>query len=133
MAVSGVANVQTMSVSSYSEQMGYQATPQYIMNDGLREAMGKLFRPQKGIMSDDLNSRGMRQYLEDTDYTDLKVQFESPINQKKAPNEVSDNTRSMRETLGKVMYEIELSTMNQIIFGVTTRFGSSINQMIRGQ
>lgn len=29
--------------------------------------------------------------------------------------------------------EIELSTMNQLVFSVSTRFGSAINQMVRGQ
>lgn len=131
---------QNMGSEAYSEQMGYRSVPQDEISQELMSSMKDMFKSQlKTHAQTDERAASYLSKLQDADYEKIvrnlstQIKSEASAAGKDAPQSGEDFGSSIADKMSEIMQEMELSTMNHLIFGVTTRFGSSVNQLMRGQ
>lgn len=132
----GPTPVEVITPTSYTQQTGLDERNAALAQDFnvLMDAMNRHFASDSRFESNSNGFSGSASLrLQDDGYGDLKNQFYAPNSYEMQDR---DNTAGkapgVDEALNRVMHEMDLSTMNNLIFGITTRLGSSINQLVRG-
>ncbi len=137
MTVPAISPSIEIGVKSYLEQVN-TVPNKGIGSDAFRQNFLNVFFTNK----QNLLSSGSYAHLSTSGASAEKYKEYKKLFQPEATEQTSEGSKSdsqkitasqIDEYSSKLAREIELSTMNQLVFSVSTRFGSAINQMVRGQ
>lgn len=127
--------VEIVSASTYTNQVDLQRAAPDLTDEfqSLMDNMGKAIRTTEAEWTDTTRFKASNEtQLERDGYEQLKDSFYTPAEAEQGAA-AQDGKAEVHDMVNKVLYEMQLSTMNQLIFGITTRLGSNVNQLMRGQ
>lgn len=137
MSVPSVGSSVEMSAKAYTEQV--QMPPVGEQADGFmrHNFLNTLFANKQSLFSSASHNFMAQNYMMSEKFREYKKQFQPTTLEKSTAGEKSETATSgtsrIEEYTDKIAKELELQTMNQLVFSVSTRFGSAINQLVRGQ
>lgn len=137
MSVSSVGSTVEMSAKAYTEQV--QLPPGSEQADGFmrQNFLNTLFSNKQNLFSSASHNLMTQNYMMSEKFKEYKKQFQPTTLEKSTASEKNETATSgssrIEEYTDKIARELELQTMNQLVFSVSTRFGSAINQLVRGQ
>ncbi len=137
MTVSAISPTVEMGTKSYFEQINTISNKSFSHDPFRQNFLNAFFSSKQNLLTSGSYNHLSVNAASAEKYKEYKKLFQ--------PDSVENSTGSSKSdaekvTVGKIdeyseklAREIELSTMNQLVFSVSTRFGSAINQMVRGQ
>ncbi len=135
--MSGINILQSVSPVAYMNETGFGNMPYNVVNNDFRNALDKVFELDRAR---NLNSTGLSNTyrINDENFLSFKKQFETPnhrldVERENAGSSNTPDSDNIENITNAFLSELQFSTMNHLIFGVSSRFSSSMNQIMRGQ
>lgn len=137
MTVPSISPSVELGVKSYFEQVNTISNKTFTHDSFRQNFLNVFFSNKQSLLTSGSYSHLNINGATAEKYKEYKKLFQPETIEKTDSSSTSDAEKTgvsrIDEYSDKLSKEIELATMNQLVFSVSTRFGSAINQMVRGQ